>query len=231
MSPTGRALASLKPPLAVLCDFDDTTAVENVAEIIMTRFGDERWRSMRMEFRTGRYALREYQEKAFSLLEVSRDDMVAAVQERATLRPGFKELHGYCCEHDVALAIVSNGLDFYVQALLEREGLGDLPIHTVQARFNSNGIEFAYPYADPACSDFGNCKCRVLEEYSKQGRSIVYVGDGRTDFCAAAAADLVFAHKDLARFCRTYGIPHVAFADFGDVLQLVRKVTEEASCD
>jgi 2,3-diketo-5-methylthio-1-phosphopentane phosphatase len=224
-------LANLKPPLAVLCDFDDTTAVENVAEIIMTRFGDERWLSMRTEFRTGRYTLREYQEKAFSLVEASRDDMMAEVQERATLRPGFKELHSYSCEHSVALAIVSNGLDFYVQALLEREGLGGLPIHTVQARFNSHGIEFAYPYADEACSDFGNCKCRVLEEYRKQGRSIVYVGDGRTDFCAAAASDLVFARKDLARFCRTYGIPHLGFGDFGDVLKLVRNVTEEAHRD
>ena len=231
MSPTEKALEKLKPPLAVLCDFDDTTAVENVAELIMTRFGGDGWHDLRDEFRKGRFPLREYQEAAFSTVRTGRNEMMALVREKATLRPRFKELHAYCRQHDIPLAIVSNGLDFYVQALLEREGLADVPFYTVQTRFSGNGVEFAYPYSTKECSDFGNCKCMVLDEYKSQGRRILYVGDGRSDFCAATSADLVFAHSDLARFCETYGIEYVPFRDFGDVLKVVRKVTEEANVD
>jgi 2-hydroxy-3-keto-5-methylthiopentenyl-1-phosphate phosphatase len=34
-------------PIAVLCDYDDTTAVENVAELILERFGTDGWRDLR----------------------------------------------------------------------------------------------------------------------------------------------------------------------------------------
>lgn len=231
MKPTARAYSDLRPPLAVLCDFDDTTAVENVAEMIMVRFGGDGWRDLRQEFHQGRFTLREYQEAAFSMAHAGRDEMVAEVQEKATLRPYFKELHAYCRRHDIPLAIVSNGLDFYVEALLAREGLSDVPYYTVQARFSSDGIGFGYPDAARGCSDFGNCKCLVLDRYRDQGRRVLYVGDGRSDFCVATAADLVFARSDLARYCETYGINYVPFRDFGDVLAVVEQVIEEAHVD
>ena len=60
---------------------------------------------------------------------------------------------------------------------------------------------------------------------------MLYAGDGRSDFCAAASADLVFARSDLAGFCETYGIEYIPLNDFGDVLNVVKKVTEEASVD
>jgi 2,3-diketo-5-methylthio-1-phosphopentane phosphatase len=231
MSPTERALAKLRPPLAILCDFDDTTAVENVAEILVSRFGGDGWIDLREQFRRGRLTLRQYQEAAFSLVKAGRADMVELVKEKATLRPYFKELHAYCRKHDTPLAVVSNGLDFYVQALLEREGLSGVSCHTVVTRLSSDGMEFAYPYARKRCSDFGNCKCMVLEQYRSQGYRVLYVGDGRSDFCVATAADLVFARSDLARFCGAYGIDYVPFRDFGDVLTAVKKLAGEAVDD
>jgi len=231
MKRTARAYSDLRPPLAVLCDFDDTTAVENVAEMIMFRFGGDGWRNLRHEFHKGHFTLKEYQEAAFSRVRAGCDEMAALVQEKATLRPYFKELHAYCRQHDVPLAIVSNGLDFYVEALLAREDLSDVPYYTVQTRFSSDGVRFAYPRAAKGCSDFGNCKCLVLDRYRDQGRQVLYVGDGRSDFCVATAADLVFAHSDLARYCETYSISYLPFRDFSDVLTVLKELTEEAHVD
>jgi 2,3-diketo-5-methylthio-1-phosphopentane phosphatase len=231
MKHIGKALEKLRPPLAVLCDYDDTTAMDNVAELIMARFGDNGWHEMRAQFRSGHFTLREYQEASFASVNAGRDEMMAVVRDNATLRDGFKELHAYCRRHDIPLAVVSNGLDFYVEALLQREGLDDVPFYTVQTRFSGNGIEFLYPYAQKGCSDFGNCKCMVLEKYRSQGRKVLYAGDGRSDFCAAASADLVFARSDLVGFCETYGIDYLPLGDFGDVLNVVKKITEEANVD
>jgi HAD superfamily phosphoserine phosphatase-like hydrolase len=134
-------------------------------------------------------------------------------------------MYEYCREEGFPVAIVTNGLDFYVQALLEAQGLTDVPFYAVHARFLGREIRYEYPYAREGCSDFGNCKCVVLDKYRKQGYSIVYVGDGRSDFCAAANADLVFAHRDLVRFCETYGISWMPFSDFADVLNVVREIS------
>ena len=114
----------------------------------MARFGDNGWHEMRAQFRSGRFTLREYQEASFASVNAGRDEMMALVRDNATLRAGFKDLHAYCQRHDIPLAIVSNGLDFYVEALLQREGLDDVPFYTVQTRFSNNGIEFSYPYSN-----------------------------------------------------------------------------------
>ena len=231
MGPTERAFAVLKPPVAVLCDFDDTTAVENVAELVMERFGGEEWLDFRRRFREGDLTLRQYQEMAFNSVRANRDEMMEAVRERATLRPGFKEMYDYCRRREVPLAVVTNGLDFYVEALIKREGLDGLPVYAVQTRFSNNGPAFSYPHAREGCSDYGNCKCKVLEEFRKDGFRVIYAGDSRSDYCAAAHADLVFAHKGLTSFCRTYGINYLPLNDFFDVLNVVKQVTEEGALD
>ena len=90
-----------KPP-AVICDFDDTTAVENVAELLLDRFSeDTTWRELRRQARERTISLKEYQEQAFNRAGASVDEMKAEVRARATLRPHFKELWRYCNAREI----------------------------------------------------------------------------------------------------------------------------------
>ncbi len=214
-------------PFAVLCDYDDTVAVENVAEMLLTRFCTEVWKDYREEFRAGRITLREYQERAFAAVGACRQDMMGLVRAAATLRAGFKELAGFCHEHDMPLAVVTNGLDFYVQALMEREGLEDVPVYSVVTEFTAQGIRYSYPFAAPECPvNWGNCKCRVLELYRQQGYAVAYAGDGRSDFCAAQHADLVFARSHLLAHMRASSLPCVPFEDFFVVAETLKGKTQ-----
>ncbi|MCI0785141.1 MAG: hypothetical protein J4O09_02405, partial [Chloroflexi bacterium] len=97
----------------MLTDFDDTAAVENVAELLLTRFGDATWHDVRSRFRAGELTLNDYQEITFRNIQADRETMQGYVKEHAHLRPYFKELQGYCADHGIPLAIVSQGLDFY----------------------------------------------------------------------------------------------------------------------
>ena len=214
-------------PTAVLCDFDDTTAVENVAEILLQHFSQhDDWQRLRLSFREKKISFREYQEQAFTALRATRDAMTDLVKEKATLRPYFKQLWEYCRSKEIPLAIVSAGLDFYVDALLEREGLEDVPRYTVRTNFTHGGIAFEYPNqwdgsgasTYEACREWGNCKCTVLSRYRKTNRDILYVGDGRSDYCPASIADYVIARSLLADLCRETGTPYSEFHDFRDVV-------------
>jgi 2-hydroxy-3-keto-5-methylthiopentenyl-1-phosphate phosphatase len=51
----------------------------------------------------------------------------------------------------------------------------------------------------------------------------VLVGDGRSDFCAAAHADVVFARASLLEHCRARGIPCVPFETFDAVGDLIER--------
>ena len=103
---------------AVLTDFDDTAAVQNVAEMLLTKFGDPTWHDVRQRFRDKELTLNEYQEVTFRNIQADRATMQDYVKQNASLRPYFKEMWHYCRESQVPLAVVSQGLDFYIEALL-----------------------------------------------------------------------------------------------------------------
>ena len=223
MRSTGGSFRSGSLVPAVLIDFDDTAAAQNVAEMLLNRFGDPTWQEVRQRFRAGQLSLKEYQEVTFSNIQASRAAMQGYVKENANLRPYFRELWLYCQEREVPMAIVSQGLDFYIEALLEQEGFSQMPVYAVETRFTPEGISYHYRFAYPGEEHLGNSKGLVVDRYKKNGHHVVYVGDGRSDFEAAAEADLVFAHSILAEECRRQGIPFRPFSDFGDVLSALQQ--------
>jgi 2-hydroxy-3-keto-5-methylthiopentenyl-1-phosphate phosphatase len=194
----------------VLTDFDDTAAEQNVAELLLNRFGDQpTWRDAGARFRAGELTLKEYQEIAFRNIPAGREAMQSYVKQNANLRPHFGEMVSYCQGRDIPVAVVSAGLDF-----------------AVNTTFSEAGIRFDYQYARAGNEHLGNSKGLVVERYRSQGYRVFYIGDGRSDFEAAERADVVFAHRVLAQECRRQSIPFRPFAHFGDVLTALQEQPE-----
>ncbi|MFQ6028011.1 MAG: MtnX-like HAD-IB family phosphatase [Dehalococcoidia bacterium] len=214
---------------AVLTDFDDTAAAQNVAEMLLHRFGDPNWQQVRDRFRSGELTLKEYQEITFQEIQADRAAMQGYVKENANLRPYFGELRQHCRERGIPLAIVSQGLDFYIEALLEKEGFPEVPIYSVNTEFTPQGIAYYYHHANPGQERLGNSKGKIVDQYRDQGHQVFYVGDGRSDFEAAERADVVFAHSILAEECQRQNIPFHPFTDFGDVLAALREHPSQQS--
>ena len=94
----------------------------------------------------------------------------------------------------IELAVVTYGLDFYVEALLESANLQRLPTYAVGARFSDQGIDFEYRYTRESCTEWGNCKCSVVDSYRERGYKVYYAGDGISDYCPARRAGLRICH-------------------------------------
>ena len=224
MTTTGANSASGKLSPAVLTDFDDTAAVQNVAELLLNRFGDPTWTEVRQQFRNGEMDLKEYQEITFRNIRADRSAMQHFVRERATLRPFFGEVHDFCRRNEIPLAVVSQGLDFYISALLERDGFRDVPIYAVNTSFDQGRISYHYNHVYPGRESQGNSKALVVEQYQRKGYYVVFAGDGASDQEASRQADMVFAHRTLARYCEEEGIDYQPFLDFKSILLAVREL-------
>ena len=223
--------------MVILCDFDDTVADRNIATLLLDRFHQAPsngstpapWRKLHQRFLDAEISLAEYQEAAFAGMGTVRAEQTAYVKAEAALRPGFAELARYCAAEGIELAIVSHGLDFYIDALLEAAGVERVPFHAVETGGSDGRPTFAYRYAEPTCAWYpGNCKCAVLESYREHGHQVIYAGDGISDTCPARRADFVFAREGLLRYCRAQGIAHRELTDFHAMLDYVRGLPAEA---
>ena len=226
MKTTGANSASGRPHPAVLTDFDDTAAVQNVAEMLLNKFGDPGWKDVRQRFRDGHINLKEYQEITFRNIRADRATMRAYVKEHANLRPFFRELWGFCQANDIPMAVVSQGLDFYITALLDREGLSRVPVYAVNTEFRHGEISYHYNHTYPGKESQGNSKGFVVESFQERGCYVFFAGDGHSDEEAARKADMTFAHRTLAKFCDDEGILYQPFEDFREILLAVREYSK-----
>lgn len=131
------------------------------------------------------------------------------------------------------LAIVSDGLEFYLDRMLARYGLStcadDKCVQSTDCvlRFSNPatvtdaGVSIEFPYGDK-CGQCGNCKAHHLFRLRRGFERVIYIGDGHSDLCAARYADVIFAKDALAEDCLRSGRAFHAFHDFSDILSAVR---------
>ena len=96
--------------MIILCDFDDTAAVQNVGQMLLERFqpdvslpGVVHWREVSKRRADGEISLAEYQEIAFRQMIATVEEQTDYVRSNAQLRPGFAELAAYCAKNGIRL--------------------------------------------------------------------------------------------------------------------------------
>ena len=203
--------------VAILCDFDGTVTVEEVSTSLLDEFSAHEWRKADADLLSGRTSLRQTMEREFGLLGAPRPEMERFVR-RVHLRKGFAALVAAAREHRAPLVIVSEGLDFYIRAFLEDQGI-DANFRTNHAVFTKRGIVVEHPFSDPECDYCGTCKKAQIALFKEKGYTTVYVGDGISDRCPSRHADLLFARNGLLDHCRKERIRCIPYDDFTDVLR------------
>ncbi len=183
-----------KKPLLVITDFDGTLSLTDVGYEVLLKFSSQGWDDIDRDYCEGRIGSREAYARICAILGGTREDMLEFVAENAVIDPHFTEFYAFCRENGIDVKVVSDGLDFYIDFVLCRHGLSDIPFYSNVMTFQDGkprSIEF--PHANETCNKCGTCKSNILESCQAGYGKIVYVGDGYSDLCPARKADLVFA--------------------------------------
>jgi len=208
----------MKKKIAIVCDFDGTVAGEDVGNLLFRTFTpDGRASEVVAQWKQGLMSSRECLERECAMARVSKEELDLFIQRRS-LDPYFKDFWDFAKKSGMEMVILSDGLDYYIEKMLVRNGVADVEFYANKLRLSDHTMEVEFPYYDLLdCKDCGNCKKYHLERYREKGYFIIYVGDGLSDRCPSESADLVFAKGDLLLHCRRKGIEHVEFRNFRDV--------------
>jgi 2,3-diketo-5-methylthio-1-phosphopentane phosphatase/HAD superfamily hydrolase (TIGR01509 family) len=207
----------------VLCDFDGTITTRDVGYALFQRFSSEDWEVVDREFRKGAVGSKDAYSRIAGLLSGDEKTILDFVKSH-TIDPSFVAFYRFCQSQGIDLKIVSDGLDFYIKALLEAHGLSDVSFYANQARFVSgNRIAISFPFATEECGRCGTCKKRLVQIHRETYDFVFFVGNGLSDRCAAKEADLVFAKEDLYPYCVEQELPCLTYETFGDIRKDLEK--------
>ncbi len=206
--------------LAVQCDFDGTITEEDVSFLILDTFVGNKWREMLTEYMEGRIPVGAFNKKVFAMVKADKQTQLDVIfnSDRVKIRPGLKELVDYCSRHGYRFIIVSNGLTFYIDALLESLGLKNVEVFAATNDFRPDGMIASYIGPDGQEMDAG-----FKESYTKllikDSYDVVYVGNGVSDIYSSRLAIKVFATGDLLRKCEEEKLAYTPFDDLHDVVR------------
>lgn len=215
----------------IVCDFDGTISTVDVTDELLKTHADQRWLDVEEEWKDGRIGSRECLSQQVALLSASSAE-VDRLADRIEIDPHFRDFAAYCESHGVPIAIVSDGLDGVIGRILTRNGMGHLPVFAnALLATGRNSHRLVSPYFDEAChAGAGTCKCAVIERLRDDlpDRRILFVGDGRSDFCAAQrSSDVVAAKSKLLSHLRSRGASPVPYESFSEVKMLLARLVSE----
>jgi len=202
----------------VQCDFDGTVTEEDVSFFLLDAFAQGDWRRLLRDYREHRISVGEFNTRAFAMVKADRHTLLEALKGEVKVRAGFHKLVNYCLKKGFRLVIVSNGLDFYIRAVLKDLGLGNIEMHAAQASFHPEGMKVQYVGPDGERLEDG-FKEAYTQSFLKLGYRVIYVGNGDSDIAPAKYAHYVFATGDLLAYCRENNLKYKPFETFMDVVR------------
>jgi 2-hydroxy-3-keto-5-methylthiopentenyl-1-phosphate phosphatase len=208
----------------VYIDFDGTLTQTDVIDQLIFKFAiNDSWKEIERLWKLQAIGSAQCLRDELALVRVSDSELEAFVAS-IRLDPGAVDLFNLITTLDIPLTVVSDGLDYFIQTILERHNIAgaDVRCNRMVRIGTSIGIEFPYRQAD--CEVVaGHCKCASARAVALPLRSSIYIGDGQSDLCAARNASVVFAKNALADLLSREGKSFYPFGTLLDVVTILRQ--------
>ncbi|RJO63184.1 MAG: 2,3-diketo-5-methylthio-1-phosphopentane phosphatase [Dehalococcoidia bacterium] len=210
-------------PILVQCDFDGTVTIGDVSFQILDEFTGTGWRQLFQEYMQGKMTVNHFNATAFSRVKADKETLENFVRQKAVIRPGLPELLKTCRERDFRFTIVSNGMMFYIDAILKMLGMNGVEFVAGRSNFKPEGVEAWYEGPDGKPLEDG-FKEAYTRNFLKQGYRIVYIGNGASDFAPARLCSHIFSIDNLSASCKEAGVAHSPFTDLHEVADGLKKL-------
>lgn len=212
--------------MRVYCDFDGTVTTTDTTDLVLAALAAPQWRLVEDDWLAGRISAAECMRRQIALIRGDRPALERLLST-VTLRPGLPEFVAWCMRHTIPLAIVSDGVDAFIHSILAHHGLAHLPMVANRLRESGRRWYLDQPWSVPGCTaGSGVCKCAILSPAASSDKPIVYVGDGRSDFCPALRAEVVFARSSLAEYLAQQNRSFWRFETFHDVAAVLQRLRD-----
>jgi 2,3-diketo-5-methylthio-1-phosphopentane phosphatase len=211
----------------VFIDFDNTITLGDVLDGVIEKFSpDDQWKVLENEWEEGRIGARACLDGQLRGLRATWPEFERHL-EGVTLDAGFASLIEFVQRAGGELMIVSDNFDLIVGHILQRRGFAHVAVRANHLEPAGDRVVPSFPFSNPACPGCAHCKKTHFIPPNDDGRTVVYIGDGRSDLCPSRHADVVFAKASLLAQLRVEKIPCIAFDGLTGVVARLQKLLHE----
>ena len=208
----------------IYTDFDGTIALNDVGDTLFSNFSGVKWREPIEKWEKGLISSRECLTLECEMCRITKREL-EDFSDIQKIDPHFIDFVSLCYDYEIPVTILSDGLDFYINRILQNNGLSHIPVFSNHLEFvGMNRIKPVFPYFGKGCPNCANCKGYHLQKKAENNIHIVFIGDGLSDRCALDYADIIFAKDALKQYCLDN---NVAFHEFDSFFDVRKKLTEE----
>jgi 2-hydroxy-3-keto-5-methylthiopentenyl-1-phosphate phosphatase len=201
----------------VFLDFDNTMTASDVLYDLIRRFSiNQQWLVLEKAWQEGKIGTKECLEGQLRNVRISKTALHKFLS-KVELDPHFHQLLSLLVCEGIKPVILSDNFTYIIEWILNYHGIKDLKVYGNSLRFYRDHLIPSFPYDNPFCLKCAHCKKIHLTKDKTENKLIVYVGDGRSDFCPAKVSDIVFAKDSLLRFMTKENLPHISYKHLGDV--------------
>ena len=212
--------------MRIICDFDGTVTRQDGTDLVLEALAAPEWRGLQDEWTAGRLLGADCMVGQVALIGGS-DAELDATLDRVDLDPDFPDFVDWCEGLGFPISIVSDGVDRFIARILARHGLERLHVTANRLAGEAGARRLELPWRRSDCAaGSGVCKCAAAAIGQAANVPTVYIGDGRSDFCVSAGADILFAKGALAEHAATRGRPYYPFVTFADVRRRLASLVE-----
>ncbi len=213
----------------IFMDFDGTISKIDVGDELFRKFGNEaatnKIISELLENKiTSRECWTQLCESAGSINKNEWDDFINNVE----IEPDFHSFVEHCSEHNFDLFILSDGFDYYIKKILNREKLSHIKFFSNNLSITSDGFLVpSFPHFNEGCRNSANCKQTHIIDNSSESDFTVFIGDGNSDKDPIKYVDFIFAKAELLKYCEKERITYFSFNDFYDVTSKLNELNSK----
>ncbi len=199
-------------------DFDNTVTLGDVLNDMIRRFsvGDD-WVDLEKYWLLGEITTIKCltgQMKGIRITQKQLNQYLKTVQ----IDPYFSKLVDFLRKKGVSPVILSDNFEPFIKAILENNRIEGIKVFANHIKFHKDQPIPSFPYRNPNCPFCAHCKkIHLREGHCLSKTKIIYIGDGRSDFCPAMEADLVFAKDALLKYMLKKKRPCIEFRGLDDV--------------
>lgn len=143
---------------------------------------------------------------------------------------GFARFVEFCRERHVEFHLLSDGLDYTVEEILDTQGLTGISVvanHAVLVPVGDGGgvvLDVEFPHTDAECNRCACCRRNIILTRSGNDDIVVYIGAGVLNECPVRYADIIFAKRALQTFCQQENISYYVYETFDDITSRLQEL-------